>query len=119
MPIEPAMHGMMNLITGLGNVAVKGARFAGRLNAAAFSPMTGINFIPGRDKVRKQMSGDPTSRTFWLGPPKQYTTKTEVIGSRGGEHRIPGRTPAARKSMRGPSAQRFRRDEERYRRRRH
>jgi hypothetical protein len=66
--------------------------------------------------------------TYWepkksVGGPPQFTTRTERIQSRGGEHTASSRTPGTRKSMRGPSAQKRkvrrkttvrRRDEEEY-----
>ena len=46
MPIEKGMMGMMKLITKLGGYTVTAAKTAGRINAAAFSPVTAFNFVP-------------------------------------------------------------------------
>ena len=59
--------------------------------------MIGINIQTGKKNV---------------GGPPVYSTRTETKQSRGGEHTASSRTPAARKSMRGPSAPRRRREEE-------
>jgi hypothetical protein len=70
--------------------------------------------------------------TYWnpktkVGGTPQFTTRTERIQSRGGQHTASSGRPGTRKSMRGPSAQKskgrskigsrrqyFRRDEDRY-----
>ena len=118
MPIEGAMHGMMKLITALGGVAVKGARVAGRVSAATFSPMTPMNFIPHKETfgptdaetvmIYKKMGIDIRNNKKNVGGLPVFSTRTERIQSRGGEHTASSRTPAARKSMRGPSAQKKR-----------
>ena len=74
-------------------------------------------------EVGKKLGGKPMAPA----PQGPYYAGFESMQSTRGEHRIPGGTPEARKSMRGGSAQRvnrrrsttFRRDEERYRGRRY
>ena len=89
--------------------------------------MTGALILGQKGTKFPYASGRPLVQPVIMGGTVSYIATAaygKLIQSRGGEHTASSGTPATRKSMRGPSAQkrksrsRFRRDEERYRGRR-